>query len=158
MAGWAHSARDADGRPVTTCAWDGKTLAADTRANSGGMPYQTLKVYKLSDGRLYAGCGAAEDLQAVRIWLESGGDKPTPKDFVGLVIGPNRQWSRYEDKLVPIPVQNSFHAVGSGRDYAIAAMHLGKTAREAVELACLYDIYTGSPITEVSLDDPSRPE
>ena len=86
------------------------------------------------------------------MWLE-GGEKPTVKDFAAMLIGPNKQCYRLEDKLVAFQVESSFHAVGSGRDFAIAAMHLGKTAREAVELACLYDIYTGGPITEITLDE-----
>lgn len=138
---------------MTTIAWDGKTLAADTRATAGGFAFGNDKAVRLKDGRLYAGSGSAEDCEAVRIWLETGGDKPTLKDYVGLVIGSDASIWRYEDKLVPFQVTSPFHAVGSGRDYAIAAMHMGKTAREAVELASVYDIYTGGPVTEIALND-----
>lgn len=137
---------------MTTIAWDGKTLAADTQSTSGGLPWTTIKAYRLNDGRLFAGSGAAEDCEAVREWLEKGGDKPTLKDFIGLLIDNNSQCWSLEDKLHKIPVQAPFHACGSGRDFAMAAMHLGKSAREAVEFACLYDIYTGMPVTELSLE------
>lgn len=53
-------------------------------------------------------------------------------------------------------VDSAFHAVGSGRDFAIAAMHYGKSAREAVELACLYDVSTGLPLTEISYKRPQE--
>lgn len=138
---------------MTTCAWDGKTLAADTRGTVGGFPFTKTKAYRLKDGRLYAGSGDAEDCAAVRIWLETGGEKPKVENFVGMVIGADGSIWRYEDKLVPFQINQPFHAIGSGRDYAIAAMHMGKSAIEAVELACLYDVYTGAPITELSLID-----
>lgn len=115
------------------------------------MPWTGSKAYRLTDGRLYAGSGAAEDCEAVREWLEKTGDKPVVKDFVGIIIE-SGECFRIEDKLVKIPVKSPFHAVGSGRDYAMAAMHYGKTAREAVELACLYDVYTGCPVTELSVE------
>jgi len=115
------------------------------------MPYRLNKAYRLKDGRLYAGSGNAEDCAAVRIWLESGGEKPKIENYAGIVIGADGSIWRYEDKLVPLHVSGPFHATGSGRDYAMAAMHMGKSAREAVELACVYDIYTGGPITEITL-------
>lgn len=30
--------------------------------------------------------------------------------------------------------------------------HYGKSAREAVELACIYDVYTSTPVTEIHWD------
>ncbi len=41
---------------------------------------------------------------------------------------------------------NKFHALGSGRDFALAAMYLGKSALEAVEVACEFDGYSGGEI------------
>lgn len=38
-----------------------------------------------------------------------------------------------------LPLSRPYHAIGSGRDYAIAAMHLGKDAIGAVEVASLFD-------------------
>jgi len=40
-------------------------------------------------------------------------------------------------------------AVGSGRDYALAAMYLGKTAKQAVAIAMHFDNNTGGRIVEV---------
>lgn len=137
---------------MTTIAWDGKTLAGDTRSTAGGFAYQTTKVFKLPDGRLYGACGAAEEGEAVLQWLVLGGDKPQVKDFCAILIEDGKCF-RLEDKLIKFQVDSPFHAIGSGRDYAMAAMHYGKNAREAVELACVYDVYTGIPITSVSLDD-----
>lgn len=134
---------------MTTIAFDGTTLAADTKNCVGGMPFPSTKAFRLKDGRLFGGSGCAEDCVAVKEWLD-GGDKPTVKEFAALLIE-GEQVYRLEDRLIKIPVEARFHAVGSGRDYAMAAMHLGKTAREAIEIASLYDIYTGAPITELRI-------
>jgi len=40
----------------------------------------------------------------------------------------------------------TFEAIGAGDDYAKAAMHLGHSAREAVEVACELNIYCEKPI------------
>ena len=44
-----------------------------------------------------------------------------------------------------------FVACGSGRYYAIAALHLGKSAKEAVELSCKLDAFSELPIQEYKI-------
>ena len=53
---------------------------------------------------------------------------------------------RYEQTPNPFVVEDKQWAIGSGRDYAIAAMHLGRTAAEAVAVACLFDVSCGMGI------------
>lgn len=50
--------------------------------------------------------------------------------------------------------QKTFHAIGSGRDFALAAMYCGRSAHEAVSIAMGFDGYTGGEI-EVIADDQS---
>ncbi len=57
----------------------------------------------------------------------------------------------FERTPEPIIFEDAFFACGSGRDYAIAAMHLGKSAREAVEIASIYDTGCGNGVTELAL-------
>lgn len=139
---------------MTTIAWDrdARTLAGDTLATAGGLPYRATKIHRLSDGRLYGGSGNAEDLFAVLHWLDQGGEKPKVTDFAALLIGTDGRCQRMESALVPFPVAEPFHAIGSGRDFAILAMRLGKSAQEAVALAAEFDIYTGGEIQALSLD------
>jgi hypothetical protein len=70
--------------------------------------------------------------------------------FAGLVVSA-KGCERMENALIPIPIKEGFHAVGSGRDFALSAMRLGRTAREAIELACEFDVFTGGPITVLDL-------
>lgn len=44
-----------------------------------------------------------------------------------------------------------FAAIGSGGGYAVTAMHLGKTAKQAVEVATELDIYSGGIVKEMSV-------
>lgn len=46
---------------------------------------------------------------------------------------------------------DGFGAIGSGSPYALTAMHLGKSARQAVEVAKELDMYTGGDIKEMTL-------
>lgn len=134
---------------MTTIAWDGKTLAADTQATSSGMPYKVLKLFRLDDGSIFAGSGDYGQVCAVKAWLENAdmkADKPTTDDFAGLIVTPTCEAFRLEEALIRIPVGEPFHAIGSGRDFAMAAMHCGRTAREAVEIAALYDVFTGGEV------------
>jgi hypothetical protein len=134
---------------MTTIAWDGKTLAADTRATSSGMPYRAVKLFALPDGALFAGSGDYGQIRAVKEWLEKADPsalKPKADDFAGLLIAPTGEAFRLEEMLIRLPLHESFHAMGSGRDFAMAAMHCGRTAREAIEIAALYDVFTGGEV------------
>ena len=137
---------------MTTIAWDGTTLAGDSLAAIDGcLAAYGLKVYVLTDGRLYGASGRYQDVLAVRMWLDTGGEKPHITEFAGMVIETNGECSRIEESLVFMPIREPFHAVGSGRDFALAAMALGQTAAQAVALAARFDIYTGGGVVEVSL-------
>ncbi|MGD1896546.1 MAG: hypothetical protein ACFB16_06280 [Phormidesmis sp.] len=45
---------------------------------------------------------------------------------------------------------HEFDAIGAGQDFAKAALHLGHTPREAVEVACKLSLYCSEPSTEIS--------
>lgn len=48
------------------------------------------------------------------------------------------------------PVEG-FAAIGSGARFAITAMHLGKSAKQAVEIATELDLYTGGNVKEMTV-------
>lgn len=45
-----------------------------------------------------------------------------------------------------------FESIGAGKDFAKAALYLGHTPREAVEVACKLSVYCGEPIVEFVVD------
>ncbi len=130
---------------MTTVAWDGFTLAGDTQA-SAAIKRLVDKVFYIRKDLYFGGSGTYEDCLAVRDWLISGGEKPEIEDdFSGLIIRDGTAF-RIEQKLMESQIQESHHAVGSGSAYAMMAMHLGKTAEEAVVLASLFDSDTNNQL------------
>jgi len=141
---------------MTTIAWDGTTLAGDTLVVAGNLKTAGVKLYRLQDGRLYGGSGYQEQVLAVREWLETAGEKPKLEQFAAILITPDGACLRLEEQLIPMPIQERFHAVGSGRDFAMAAMALGKTALEAVLLAAHWDAWTNDDVMTLTLQQPER--
>lgn len=50
-----------------------------------------------------------------------------------------------------LKIKQSMYAIGSGMQYAMAAMESGKTPLQAVKIAAKYDIYTGKGYKEFKL-------
>lgn len=46
-------------------------------------------------------------------------------------------------------------AVGSGYQFALGAMAAGKSAKQAVEIACRYDSYSRAPVREMNVNPKS---
>lgn len=146
---------------MTTIAWDGKKLAADTRCNSGHVKYKVSKVRK-HKGHLVAWAGPISQGEEMFAWWKAGAKpKDLPElqrdddervDFV--VITPKKKILLWQSGTHPQDMSlNKQYAVGSGREFALAAMYLGKTAPEAVELAGKFDTGTDSDSVEwVCLD------
>jgi ATP-dependent protease HslVU (ClpYQ) peptidase subunit len=59
---------------------------------------------------------------------------------------------QYESTPHPLVIQDKHWAIGSGRDFAIMAMHLGKTAAESVELASLFCNDCGNGVDTLELE------
>ncbi len=144
---------------MTCIAWDGKTLAADKRACFGGTINTVTKIRRIGQV-LVGGSGETSFIGAMFDWIEKG---RVHKDFPDsqrdkddwqpvIVIEADGTPSIYERTPFPVRNENTFLAIGSGRDYARAAMHLGKTAREAVEVAIALDIGCGNGIDTLSLE------
>jgi hypothetical protein len=57
----------------------------------------------------------------------------------------------YESTIIPAHIKEPFYAIGTGSAYALAAMHLGKSPKEAVEIAALFDPATRGPIDVITI-------
>lgn len=142
---------------MTVIAWDGKTLAADKQGTCAGLRRTLTKIHRLQDGAV----GIEGDTQIggeLLGWLsgerdpnafpESCRGEDAPAAF-GVIDGVCCRWL---GGPVPVIFEDKFTATGSGRDYAIAAMHCGKTAREAVEIACIYESGCGMGVDAIDLE------
>ncbi len=144
---------------MTVIAWDGKALAADKRTNFGGLHAMTTKVHRLPDGRLVGCAGNAAQIAEIVYWLSAGADpekmpssQRDAKECVSaLVIEPGGRVLQYENTPHPIVIENPTWAIGSGRDFAMAAMWLGQDARHAVIVACELDCSCGNGVDTLEL-------
>lgn len=144
---------------MTVIAWDGKTLAADKQSTANGMRRTTSKIFRVQDGLIaILGCGCHGN--ALRQWFE-GERNPSewprasdPEESGHIVHVTSAGVFVYNGTTFPVAetVEDKFMAFGSGRDYAMAAMHLGCDARKAVEVACVYETGCGMGIDTLTLE------
>lgn len=141
---------------MSTVVYKDGDLASDSKAYGGkGMPSPGLKnkARRLQDGTrvgvVTAIVGMAERFTA---WLEAGADPAAwgqgDADLRALVIRPDGGLYLYDDSLWPSgPIKSARYAIGSGSEYAMAAMLMGADIVRAVEVAAELDPHTGGPVT-----------
>lgn len=145
---------------MSVIAWDGKTLAADRRACIGGLVRTTTKIRR---GRMRALLGYSGDADAgeeLAAWWEAGADPGAfpaaqrARDSFGatLLVIEAGGILTYERTPYPVRFHRQLFAIGSGRDFALAAMHLGKNAAEAVGVACHFDSSCGNGVDTLALE------
>jgi ATP-dependent protease HslVU (ClpYQ) peptidase subunit len=137
---------------VTTIAAKFSTLeiAADSQVSGDDIKYHVEKLRRGLQS-VYGGAGDWDKLLAAFQALESGKTELDDDCDVELLeLRHDGIWV-YEGVLIPAKIKNDFYAIGTGSAYAIAAMHLGKSPKEAVEIAAIYDPGTGGPIDSMSL-------
>ena len=147
---------------MTTIAVKDKIIAADGYITRGNFVSQldSIKVHKVSRGLLaIAGdCSAVEELiQMVEDDLDT---MPTGYNswqaFLltdrGKVFTPEPVEDDNGDRVKYVWHEEAdTYAIGSGYAFAIGAMKAGKTAKEAVKIACDCDISSGGKIRTWSL-------
>lgn len=145
---------------MTVIAWDGECLAADKRMLAGDTAQSTTKLFRLPDGALVGITGDfCFGLEMVE-WLKAGADPATfrsewrdpSKGGCVLVVRPDRQVVSYESSPIPIPFSHSFCATGSGSLGALVALACGRSASEAVALACMFSSGCGNGVDTLRLE------
>ena len=144
---------------MTCIAWDGKTLAADKRTNYATSITTTTKIERMPDGALIGCAGNAAKSAALRAWFRDGRavEKYPAAQLVDettvdcICIEPDGRCHVYQSTPHPVLIEERFFSFGCGSNYALAALYLGKTAREAVEVACALDSGCGNGIDTLEL-------
>ena len=126
---------------MTVICWDGKTLAADRMGDAGGLRRTTTKIFRF-DGGLFGSAGRGSRAAEMFAWIKDGSDPQRVPPFQltdeyqdVMVVRNDRTVWIYGQSAYPFRMEDPFHAIGSGRDFAMAAMLLGHDARTAVEVA-----------------------
>lgn len=140
---------------MTTIAYRDGIIASDSRAYSGDKhPIgDKQKVFALPGGRLVgissSVVGAPNHFLA---WLAAlPADAPLVSAVAGqehlvqaLVVERSGEAFYWNDgRTFTGPIKADFYAIGSGQQTALAALELGKSAAEAIELAIKLDPWTG---------------
>jgi hypothetical protein len=142
---------------MTCIAWDGKTIAADKRATCAGVHNTTTKLRRIATGEILAWTGDEDAGRIVARWYENGAllekwpQVQTTDQWSRLIVASKSSVKIFERQPESVEIEDKFHAWGSGRDFALAAMYLGKSAAEAVEIACVFDTSCGNGIDVIEL-------
>jgi hypothetical protein len=124
---------------VTAIAWDGHTLAADTRCETedGAIVYGT-KIWRTPRG-LFGGAGDDVAVGMVLTWLRLGNSKrhkapvfAADTEFTGILVERSALWL-IDKNVSPVRYFQQKTAIGTGGPYAIALMATGLSARESVQ-------------------------
>lgn len=144
---------------MTVIAWDGKTLAADKRAQKFGLAYTVTKIFCVGNRLVGIAGDAGRGMELVN-WLREGGNVakyPELKDPENsahlLVVNSDRRVELYESSPHPYTIEDEKWAEGIGRDFALSAMHLGLDAKAAVSYTCQFVPSCGNGIDTLTLDD-----
>lgn len=138
---------------MTTIAWDGETLAADSQVTDDNFVWQHAdkKIFKIRDFYL-ATAGDADQCMKFLDWFKNRDISKFPDgmdDVTVLVVGP-KVCDLYGNGAIPTPIKPPF-AIGSGSACAMGAMLAGAKARRAVQIASKLCKYTGGPVRTVKI-------
>jgi hypothetical protein len=144
---------------MTVIAWDGKTLAADRRSNNSWGVHDSVTKITKHDGALIGTAGKGAVALEMRAWWLAGA---IPEQFPAsardpeggniVVITADRRVLQYSTGPYPSEMEGRFYVIGCGGDIALAAMHCGRTAIEAVQLACELNCNCGNGIDTLELE------
>jgi ATP-dependent protease HslVU (ClpYQ) peptidase subunit len=134
-------------------------MAGDKMASTGDSKHgRVTKVFKIK-GSLIGFSGSLDVGVAILRWFENDCNEDYWPELQYeslecnvLVVGPDGVVRVYERYPVPIVMEQNIHAIGSGRDFALAAMHLGFDPVKAVEVASELDGCTGGGVDVVYLN------
>lgn len=147
---------------MTTIAWDGATLCGDKRSSNSYSVSTVTKIFRLKNGLGLVGfCGKSDHIPTILQWCEDGFipcDYPefqkieeTGSTF--LHIEPDGSIMRFNTTPIGYLIEDGFAAIGSGMDFALSAMYLGASAKQAIEIATHFNPSTGNGYTELRLND-----
>jgi ATP-dependent HslUV protease subunit HslV len=150
---------------MTTIAYRDGVLASDSRATYDDWTQsKCIKLYRAKSkvdpvkGDVLVGTAGHSSASLLFLdWLEVGGE-PRLHDrgvnemteFECLIVHKSGIW--VGDRLCRLEkLEEDFWAAGSGRQAALAAMHCGKSAIDAVRMACRIDSFSGGRVVHMTL-------
>lgn len=141
---------------MTTIAYKDGVLAADSLATFGSATFKETKITRLPDGTVVAIAGEGSAGNRFLEWLMGEGEEmPEQQDFAALRVTADGVLV-YTGEYTTAALTTDPVAIGSGGNFAIAGMHLGMTAAEAVQLATEIDPNSGGPVCVAEYEEPEE--
>jgi len=137
---------------VTTIAYRDGVLAGDSRVTNGDLicPETVTKVIKLPNGSLLGCAGTLRDVFELRNALVEKHPLPDLKKVTALLITPDEQLWSY-DRTTWNEMDAPYYAIGSGEQFALAALWMGADAVQAVKCGIHFDKNSGGRVRTVRL-------
>jgi ATP-dependent protease HslVU (ClpYQ) peptidase subunit len=145
---------------MTTIAWKEGILAADSQVTADDVAYLSAdKISIISTRLVIAGAGDCNECLRMEKWFKKVGtdwekeldSKPSiKKSYEAILVSDGKPYTLFKDGY-PDPLAHPFFSIGSGWKFAMAAMHLGKSATEAILLASVFDINTNDRIRYIDV-------
>lgn len=136
---------------MTVIAWDGTSLAWDSRGTSGDRKHTVKKARALEDGRVIVVAGLLSNLLQARRLLDGNGYPELPQSLVdasNIIVYDNGVVYAYDITKEARKVQAP-EAWGSGESYALGAMACGASAAQSCKIACKYSATCGGKINSI---------
>ena len=143
---------------MTTIVFDGKTLASDSQTTNGSTvaSLKSKKIFKLNKNKKYklvGFCGCVVNSKKMLSWFKGEIEEyPVGVDSVAMAITHKNKIHIYYDEPEYIVHEYKTASIGSGSDFANAAMMAGASAKESVKVAIKMDIYSGGRIQTIDVD------
>jgi len=140
---------------MTTIAFSNERqeVAVDSRATAGTLiaTDKCNKVHK-RDGLIFIAAGTVSDLELLVESYPFGYEGMTELDATAFVIDEGKvyQCTLHDEKYNVTPIDFDM-CLGSGGDFALAAMDFGATPKEAVKYAMTRDCATGGKIKVIKV-------
>lgn len=130
-------------------------MAGDQKCTDDDTSFRTRKIRRVGQAIVGAAGNGVAIAKFFR-WFESGEQDDPPKfgkddELSAMVLTPAGLFV-YDTGCEPEEVLDEFYAVGSGKQAALAAMHLGCDPFKAVEIAARVDTMTATPVDVLALE------
>lgn len=144
---------------MTTIAYDGQKLCSDSQVTSGDtiISMRQKKIYKIYNHKIYKAFGFSgqiKDWPPFLKWIKDGMNENKYKSMDHgsvMAITHKNKIHIYSGDLPFEKINEKQYAIGSGRDFALAVMHQGGSAVNAIEAAKRFDLWTGGPKQTITI-------
>lgn len=137
---------------MTTIVCNRTTMVADKRA-TGNHIMRVTKIFRVNGG-LIGISGNIEQARRFIEWRRNPDAKPTFSDsasFAALELTSEGEIIWWGVEMVGVPIEDEYFSIGSGSAYALGALTMGASLKDAIKVAARWDEATGNEVQTMSL-------